>query len=268
MAVQQEQLQHAAERQRYQILRRLDRWFEMPMVLLGFLWLVLLVIELVRGLSPGLQFLVTVIWVVFVLDFSLRFVLAPRKFRFLKANWLTTLALALPALRAFRIVRAFRLLRVARAVRGLRLVRLLTSVNRGMRALGAAMSRRGFGYVLLLTLLVTFAGGAGMYAFEGPEWIGSYPEALWWTAMMMTTMGPETWPRTSEGRILCLMLALYAFTVFGYTTATLATFFIGRDADDRKAELAGAADVRAIRAELQRLRQEVSRLTTSDPSGV
>jgi voltage-gated potassium channel len=35
-----------------------------------------------------------------------------------------------------------------------------------MRALGAALQRRGFGYVIILTLLVLFAGSAGMYAFE------------------------------------------------------------------------------------------------------
>ncbi len=44
-------------------------------------------------------------------------------------------------------------------------------------------------------------------------------------------MGSDYWPRTPEGRILCLLLALYAFAVFGYVTATLASYFIGRDAE-------------------------------------
>ena len=35
----------------------------------------------------------------------------------------------------------------------------------------------------------------------------------------------------TEGRILCFILVLYAFSVFGYVTATLATFFVGRDID-------------------------------------
>jgi voltage-gated potassium channel len=260
MAAPHSALQQIADRQREQILRRYDRWFEMPMVLLGFVWLILLMIELVWGLSPLLTSVGTVIWILFIADFGIRFVLAPRKARFLRANWITALALALPALRVFRVFRAFRLLRAARAARGLRLIRLLTSLNRGMRALGASMHRRGFGYVLLLTVLVMVAGAAGMYALEGPERMGSYPDALWWTAMIMTTMGSETWPQTGEGRVLCLVLALYAFTVFGYTTASLATFFIGRDAEDRKSEIAGAAELRAIRGELQALRRELRRL--------
>ena len=101
-----------------------------------------------------------------------------------------------------------------------------------------------------------------MYAFEAPgadgRGIGSYGEALWWTAMLMTTMGSEYWPRSAEGRALCLLLALYAFAVFGYVTATLATYFVGRDAADPDAEVAGAADVAALRAELAALRRELA----------
>lgn len=33
--------------------------------------------------------------------------------------------------------------------------------------------------------------------------------------MLLTTMGSEYWPQTAEGRILCLLLSVYAFAVFG-----------------------------------------------------
>ena len=48
--------------------------------------------------------------------------------------------------------------------------------------------------------------------------------------MTMTTMGSDYFPRTLEGRVLGWLLALYAFTVFGYITATIASLFIARDA--------------------------------------
>jgi voltage-gated potassium channel len=249
-----------AKRQRNQILRRFEGWFEAPMVLLGFVWLLLLIVEFVWGLGPTLQGLGTTIWVLFIADFAIRFLLAGTKILFLKQNWLTAIALLLPALRVFNLFRVLRILRAARATRGLRLVRLLTSLNRGMRALGAAMHRRGFAYVIALTIVVTVAGAGGMYAFEGPPRFGSYPDALWWTAMIMTTMGSEVWPQTAEGRILCVLLSLYAFTVFGYTTATLATFFIGRDAENQKAEIAGATDLRALHSQIRALTQQVERL--------
>ena len=128
-----------------------------------------------------------------------------------------------------------------------------------MRALGANLRRRGFGYVFALTVLVAFAGAAGMYAFENEtsDGLNSYGEALWWTAMVLTTMGSQYWPQTVEGRLLCVFLALYALSVFGYVTATLATFFVGRDAENDEAELAGAKQLAALREEVIALRAEI-----------
>lgn len=255
------------KRERYELLQRLEGWLETPMLVLAFVWLVLLIVELVRGESPLFNFLGTTIWGIFILDFAVKLLLAPDKVVYLKGNWLTAIALLLPALRIFRVFRSFRLLRLARAGRGVRLIRVVSSLNRGMKALGASLSRRGFEYVIALTVLVTFAGAAGMYAFEneaagGPN---SYGESLWWTAMIMTTMGSEYWPQTVEGRVLCVFLALYAFGVFGYVTAALATFFVGRDADNSDAELAGAKQLAAVRDEVSALRDEIRALSRQPP---
>ena len=58
------------------------------------------------------------------------------------------------------------------------------------------------------SLLVNVAGAAGMYAFErgvpGSE-VGTFGSALWWTAMTLTTMGSDYFPKTAEGRLLCLL---------------------------------------------------------------
>ncbi|MFN2362459.1 MAG: ion transporter [Marinobacter sp.] len=255
------------KRERYELLQRLEGWLETPMLVLAFVWLVLLIVELVRGESALFYFLGTAIWVVFIIDFAVKLVLAPDRVVYLKGNWLTAIALLLPALRIFRIFRVFRLLRLARAGRGLRLVRVVSSLNRGMKALGASLSRRGFGYVIALTLLVTFAGAAGMYAFENevPGGLDSYIESLWWTAMIMATMGSEYWPQTAEGRVLCGFLALYAFGVFGYVTAALATFFVGRDAESNDAEVAGAKQLIALRDEVSALRSEIRALSRQPP---
>ncbi len=247
------------EKERHELLHRLEDWLEMPMLVLAFVWLVLLVVELIQGESPLFYVLGTVIWVVFILDFAVKLVLAPKKRAYLTRNWLTAISLLLPALRIFRVFRAFRILRLARTGRGLRLVRVVSSMNRGMKALGASLSRRGFGYVIALTVLVTFAGAAGMYAFENeaPDGPHNYGESLWWTAMIMTTMGSQYWPQTLEGRVLCVFLSLYAFGVFGYVTAALATFFVGRDADSVDTELAGAKQLQGLLDEVTALRDEI-----------
>jgi voltage-gated potassium channel len=238
---------------------------EVPMIVLGLVWLLLLVLELTWGWSRLLETTGTVIWVIFVVDFVVKFAIAPRKWPFVRGNWLTILSLVVPALRVFRIVRLLGLLRAARAVRGLRLFRLVSSLNRGMRALRGALGRRGFGYVIALTVVVVFSGAAGMLAFENDiqtaNGIHDFGTALWWTAMVVVTMGSEYWPRTPEGRILCLLLAVYAFTVFGYVTATLASFFIGRDADSQKGEVAGSRELRLLREEVKALRAAMSDLS-------
>jgi voltage-gated potassium channel len=245
--------------ERQNLVARLDDWLETPMLVLGFVWLALLVYEFIWKLSPALELAGTIIWIIFIIDFALKFTLAPDKTDYLKANWLTALSLIVPALRVFRIFRVVRVLRAARAVRGVRLFRVLTSLNRGMKALGATFSRRGFGYVVTLSIIVVFAGAAGMLAFENETegGIKTYGDALWWTAMMLTTIGSEYFPKTAEGRILCFVLALYGFAVFGYVTATLATYFVGRDAEDKESEIAGASDISALREEIALLREEL-----------
>lgn len=233
------------------------------MVALGFVWLGLLVWELVRGAARPLELLGNAIWAVFVLDFAVRVLLAPRKGVYLRHNWLTAVSLFLPALRVFGVVRAVRALRAARAVRGVRLVRVLTSLNRGMRSLGRTMRRRGAGYVAALAVLVTLGGAAGMFAFErlpGGEGLDDYWEALWWTAMLLTTIGSEYWPRTPEGRTLALALSLFSIGIVGYVTAALASFFVGRDAESKEGEVAGEPALRALRDEVAALREEIRAL--------
>lgn len=255
------QEQIATREERWYQLHQLESWLDKPMITLSFVWLGLLVWEFTRGLNSLWTGVGTFIWILFIVDFLIRFILAPEKTYYLKRNWLTALSLVVPAFRMFRIVAVFG--RVgATASRGFRLIKVIGSMNRSMRALAASLDRRGFVYVVLLTIVVLFAGAAGMYEFEGQSAEGTpgfhgFLDALWWTVMMLTTMGSGYWPVSPEGRALCVVLSLYAFGIFGYVTATIATFFIGRDAETDGGEIAGSAELQAIRADLAALREEL-----------
>jgi voltage-gated potassium channel len=226
------------------------------MLVLSLLWLILVIVELTRGTSDLLETFGTIIWIAFILEFALRLTLAPRKRPFLRENWLTIIALAVPAL---RLLRAFAFLKAARALRGIRLVRVVGSANRGMNALRRTLRRRQFGYVAALTALVLFLGAAGMLSFEpARESAGgftSYGHALWWTGMLIASIGTDFWPVTSEGRVLSALLSLYGLAVFGYITASFASFFIGRDAEAPEGEIAGSSEIAELRAEIVVLRQ-------------
>jgi len=244
--------------ERKKLLTSIEKLLEAPMIFLGFVWLVLLVIELIWGLNKPLEYSSLTIWIIFIIDFFIKFILAPVKIEFFKKNWLTAISLIIPALRVFRI---FRFIRLLRGLRGIRLVRIVSSLNRSMKSLGATMKRRAFGYVFMITLIVTFAGAAGMYALENLNaGFDSYGMALWWTAMRVITAGNEFNPSTPEGRGLAFLIAVFGYTIFGYVTATFATFFIGRDAEEKDTPIVGTKDVAELKQEIVALRKSIDDL--------
>ena len=241
--------------ERKKLLSSIEKLLEGPMVFLGFVWLLLLVIELVWGLSRVLEYLSLAIWIIFIIDFLIKFFLAPVKLRFFKTNWLTAISLIIPALRIFRILRLLRLFR------GVRLIKIVASLNRSMKSLGATMQRRGFGYVIMVTLVITFGGAAGMFAIEkGNAGFENYGMALWWTAMRVITAGSEFYPITPEGRALAFLIAIFGYTIFGYVTAAFASYFVGRDAEEKDAPLAGTRDVATLREEIASLTKSIDAL--------
>ncbi|MDZ4808474.1 MAG: potassium channel protein [Bacteroidota bacterium] len=245
-------------KERTDLLKSIDKLLEGPMIFLGFVWLVLLIVELIWGLTAMLEYLSIAIWIIFIIDFAIKLILAPEKKVFMKKNWLTVISLVVPALRLFRF---FRFIQVIRGARGLSVFKVVASLNRSMKSLAATMRRRGFLYVVLLAVVVMVAGAAGMYGIEkGNPGFESYGMALWWTAMRVITAGSEYFPITHEGRGLAFILALFGYAIFGYVTATLATYFIGRDAEEEDTPVAGAKDVSELKSEIALLTKAINEL--------
>ncbi len=70
--------------ERKKLLTSIEKLLEAPMIFLGFVWLVLLVIELIWGLNKPLEYSSLTIWIIFIIDFFIKFILAPVKVDFLK----------------------------------------------------------------------------------------------------------------------------------------------------------------------------------------
>ena len=219
------------EQARWALLNKYDSVTDKPMIALSFIWLVLIIIGFTIGLNKPLEITSNSIWIIFILNFLVEISIAPRKIEYIRKNWTIAIAILIPA---------FRILRIFQSIRLLELASLLTSIRHNMESVKNTLERRGFGYVVTLTIIVVFTGAAGMFHFENPAALKqagfssingfeSYGDALWWTAMVLTTMGSGYWPNTTEGRILCWFIAIYAFTVFGYITATIASHFIKID---------------------------------------
>jgi voltage-gated potassium channel len=212
---------------------------EIALTALALLVLVLLVVEYALRLTPAqarwLELAGWVIWLVFAADFVVRFALAESKAGYLRRNRLAALSLLLPAFRIFWAARA------VRAVRSLRLARLVTGTNRGARALRRVAGFAGAGYVVVLTVVVWLLGAAGIVYLERDRagaTISSFPEALWWSAGTLIQQGSEEHPATAEGRVLAVLVMVFALAVSGYITAALAAYLLGRRQDDGEAAAA------------------------------
>jgi voltage-gated potassium channel len=240
--------------ERIKLLSQINALFDFPLLLLSILWLILIIIDFVYRLSPFLQNLSLVIWGIFIIDFLIELSIAPNKKDYLNQNWIVVLSLFLPGLRVLRLFSGLKIVKFANLVRSFNLARILSSFNRSIRTARQTLRQRGLRYVLFLTTLITFLGAAGMYDFERSG-LRSYWDAVWWTAMIMTTIGSDYWPKTVEGRILALLLSIYAFSIFGYITAALASLLIGEEKE------ASSKEIAELRMEVQNLSNEIRRLS-------
>ncbi|HXS36508.1 MAG TPA: ion transporter [Flavipsychrobacter sp.] len=245
--------------ERSEFINQAEKLLEGPIVVLGFIWLILLIVEMTHGLSPFFKVLNVIIWAMFIVDFVLRFIIAPNKITFLKNDWLIALSLFIPAIRFIRI---FRMIRILSVIQGTSIVTMMGSVNRSMRSLNATLRRRGFVYVIAIAIAVILLGAAGMYAFEKgqPGSFKTYADAVWWTTMLFITIGSEYWPHTPAGKTLSLLVSIFGFSVLGYITATLASFFVGRDAESRKRITATNHDILLLRKEIEKLSKNIDEL--------
>ncbi|MEO6398203.1 MAG: potassium channel family protein [Tepidiformaceae bacterium] len=227
---------------------------------LAFVFLGLLAIELGVPLSSTweqrLELASYLIWGVFVVEFAVRLTLATDRPRFLRSNWLSLIAIVLPA---FRVLRAARALRIARS---LRVARLVTTTNRGTRALKRVVGAGGIGYVLSFSLVVVVLAGLGVASLEQGQTgsrIDSATEGLWWAATTVTTLGSAYYPVSPEARALGLFVMVYGLAVSGYVTAVLAVFLLGlRDKEHPSDEY------KLLRTEIAELREELRRSRSQD----
>ena len=184
---------------------------------------------------------------VFFLDFVIRFRAAPSKAAFMQLGWIDLLA-CVPKIEALRFGRAVRIFRV------LRLVRAVPSIGHLLRILYRDKSRGGVAsVVLIMFLLVVFSSIAILLCEQVPSAnIRTAGDAVWWSVTTVTTVGyGDHYPVTSAGRVIAITLMLAGVGMFGALSGIIASILLGR----KEAEAAVLAEVRALRAELQRERE-------------
>jgi|tagenome__1003787_1003787.scaffolds.fasta_scaffold20861241_2 voltage-gated potassium channel len=186
------------------------------------------------------------LWLVFLAEFSWRWYIAMDRAAFVKHNLIDLAVVVLPVVPALRALRLIRLLRIA--VVGARVVDQSDAI----------VKRSNVKYAMMIAGLIILLAAALEWSAEHtrPEaTIHSLPDALWWAVSTITTVGyGDKYPVTVEGKVVALTLMLVGIAIFGLVTATLASLFVERDAEEE-------AD--SIRADITRLENKIDRLLES-----
>lgn len=181
--------------------------------------------------------------------------LCRHRLRFLTGNWLDVglaVGVLLSALTDYgswsHMAVALRL-----GLVGLVFVRLLFSLR-------ALVSPSGLAYVLACAAAMLAVSGAGFYWLEPT--VHSYTEGVWLAFVSVATVGyGDIVPTTPASRLFAAFIILMGLGVVSLVTAAGAAIFVGED--DRRLRSEMHSDIRALRKELEVLREEVRRLHRS-----
>lgn len=186
-------------------------------------------------------------WAIFAADYLIRLWLSGSRWRFVRSHPLDLLVVVLPVLRPLRL---------------LRLVALLSVLNR--YAGGDSLRGRVVLYLIGATSLLLFIASLAVLDAERGQPsanINSYPDALWWAATTVTTVGyGDRFPVTATGRFVASGLMLGGIALLGTVTATLASYLVQRvQQEEEQSQAATRRDVLALTAEVEALRVELQR---------
>lgn len=201
--------------------------YDLVIGILAIFSLVILILPLIIQLPPSsvdlLNTVENLLCIVFLADFVRSLFRAPSKWRyFLKGGgWLDLLgSIPVGKLAIFRVARLFRIVRVMRTLKGSDFRKMLTE--------RLAQSTLLFTLVAAFILIFTIALIVLKAEQGNPQAnITTYPNAVWWAFVTITTVGyGDYYPVTSVGRLCALILMFSGLGIIGVLSSYLASLFI------------------------------------------
>jgi voltage-gated potassium channel len=184
-------------------------------------------------------------WLVFVVDYVIRFVGAEHRWQFVRQHPLDLAIVVLPILQPLRL---------------LQLLTLLSVLN---RYAGGSLRGRVALYVAGASSIVMFVASLAVLDAErgAPDAnIGGFADALWWAMTTVTTVGyGDHFPVTTTGRFVAAGLMLAGIALLGVVTASFASWLLDRVQDiEDDAGQATHGDIKALVDEVAALRRELT----------
>ncbi len=231
-------------------LRRIEEATDLPLLILALVMVALLLAPFFFDPSPTVETTLLagdwMIWAVFLVDFAVKFAVAPQRLHYVRTHWLEAAMVALPFLRPLRAARLLRLLRLARVGVALGLnVSLLRrlAAQRGAQLLVASVLMTGVVGAFLVLLSERHAEGSN---------IQNFGDAMWWAATTMTTVGyGDHFPVTPAGRGVAVALMLFGIASLSAVTAIIAAFLVREQVGAEEVTMLELRDeIRQLRADL------------------
>jgi voltage-gated potassium channel len=213
------------------------------------------VVKLPEEISHLLNIFDTLICIVLLADFCVRFYKAKSKLQFLKWGWIDLVASIpnVPSLRAGRLVRVFRIIRLLRAVRATQKISRVILKDKFRSGL-AAGSLSAFLLVMFCSIAVLMCEQQDPAAN-----IKTAGDAVWWGISTITTVGyGDRYPVTTGGRMVAVILMISGISLFGMFSGLAASFFVG--AKQREA----VHEENRIFSKLKELEEKIDRLSAGD----
>jgi len=227
-----------------------ERWQEVaywPLLIASLAFLVAYSYQVIADIPyPGRGWTVAVLlltWIVFLVDYLARLVLAPRRWAWFRGHVFDLLIVLLPVLRPLRLLRALTLRRHPRQTQG-------DALRNRILVYGAAT-------VAILIWIASLAELETERHAPGAT-ITSMGDAVWWSFVTITTVGYGDYtPVTVWGRIIAVGLMAGGIAILGVVTATMSSWIVERANGGRDdAEPATRGQIRALSKQIDALARQ------------
>ena len=198
--------------------------YDISICILALISVTFAIMDMTSGLSNILKIIDNIIYVIFIMDYVIRFIIAKSKKDFFKSNILDLIAI-IPFNSAFR---AFRMLKFTRLLKMTKLFRLASISARLLKKVKRFLNTNGLKYVLCLVIVSVVISALAMTKVEHMP----FTDALWWAFVTSTTVGyGDLSPNTGLGRIIASILMLVGIGLIGSLTSSITSFFLDSKKD-------------------------------------